>query len=93
MDARYVKPLDEKMILHYVHKLGNSPKIMTLEEGTVIGGFGSSVQALLNKNKIPCIVNMIGLPDLFMEHATQDFQRKIAGLDKDSLKKEILSYF
>ena len=91
INARFVKPLDEKLIIKYAQKI---KKIITLEEGTAKGGFGSAVLELLNKNKIDAELKIIGIPDEFIEHGKPDIQKKLAGIDKESIKlaiKEILS--
>ena len=86
INARFVKPLDSNLILKYSKKIN---KIITLEEGTVVGGFGSAVIELLSDNGIKADVKRIGIPDKFIEHGKQSIQKKIAGIDKESIKKAI----
>lgn len=86
INARFVKPLDEKLILKYSRKI---KKIITLEEGTINGGFGSAVLELLEDSGIKANVKRIGIPDKFIEHGKQDIQKKLAGIGKDSIKKAI----
>jgi len=86
VNARFVKPIDEELILSYAGKI---KKIITLEEGTINGGFGSAVLELLNKNSIKSSIKMIGVPDTFIEHGKPDIQKKLAGIDKESIKKTI----
>lgn len=88
INARFVKPIDDDLILKHSKKI---KKIITLEEGTVNGGFGSAVLELLNKNNMESKIKMIGIPDNFIEHGKPDIQKKLAGIDKESIKKEILS--
>ena len=91
INARFVKPLDEKLILNYAEKIN---KIVTLEEATVNGGFGSAVLELLEDKGLKANVRRIGVPDKFIEHGKPDIQKKLAGIDKESIKKvisEILS--
>ncbi len=83
INARFVKPLDEGLIIKYARKIKN---IITLEEGTVTGGFGSAVIELLEDKGIKANVKRIGVPDKFIEHGKQDIQKKLAGIDKDSIK-------
>lgn len=87
INARFVKPIDEELILRYSKKIKN---IITLEEGTVNGGFGSAVLELLNKNNIKANLKIIGVLDKFIEHGKPDIQKKLAGIDKESIKKAIL---
>ena len=68
-DMRFVKPLDEKL-LHKVlkkHKL-----ILTVEDGCIMGGFGSAVLEFMNDNKYSNIVQRLGIPDKVIEHGSQD---------------------
>lgn len=91
INARFVKPLDEELILKYARKI---KKIVTLEEGTVNGGFGSAVLELLERECIDNKIKIIGIPDKFIEHGKPDIQKKLAGIDKESIKtaiNEILS--
>ncbi|MBI1936022.1 1-deoxy-D-xylulose-5-phosphate synthase [Candidatus Woesearchaeota archaeon] len=91
INARFVKPLDKEIITQYAQKIKN---IITLEEGVVNGGFGSAVLELLEDNGIKANVRRIGVPDHFIEHGKPEIQKKLAGIDKDSIKNvinEILS--
>ena len=86
INARFVKPLDKELILKYSQKIKN---IITLEEGTVNGGFGSAVLELLEDEGVEANVKRIGVPDKFIEHGKPDIQKKLAGIDKESIKKAI----
>jgi len=83
INARYAKPLDKDLILQHAKKIN---KIITLEEGTVNGGFGSAILELLQEHKINANVKRIGVPDKFIEHGKPDIQKKLSGIDKDSIK-------
>ena len=87
INARFVKPLDETLILQYARKIKN---IITLEEATINGGFGSAVLELLEDKGIKANVKRIGIPDTFIEHGKPDIQKKLAGIDKESIKKAIM---
>ena len=89
INARFAKPIDEELILKYAKKF---KKIITLEEGTINGGFGSAILELLEKNNIKADVKRIGIPDEFIEHAKPDIQKKLAGIDKESIKKTIREF-
>ena len=89
INARFVKPLDEDLILKYARKIKN---IITLEEGTVNGGFGSAIIELLEDKGIKANVKRIGIPDKFIEHGKPDIQKKLAGIDKESIKKKIQEF-
>ncbi len=88
INARFVKPLDEELILKYAKKIKN---IITLEEATLNGGFGSAILELLQNKGIKANVKRIGIPDEFIEHGKPDIQKKIAGVDKESIKNAIIN--
>jgi 1-deoxy-D-xylulose-5-phosphate synthase len=66
-DIRFVKPLDEAL-LHEV--FSNYSKIVTVEDGTVVGGFGSAILELMNANGYKADVTILGIPDRLVEHGT-----------------------
>jgi 1-deoxy-D-xylulose-5-phosphate synthase len=86
INSRFVKPLDKNLIIQYAKKIKN---IITLEEGTLNGGFGSAVLELLEDKGIKAQVRRIGIPDNFIEHGRPDIQKKLAGIDKEGIKKVI----
>lgn len=87
-DMRFVKPLDEE-ILHEVGK--RFKRIITVEDGSRNGGFGSAVLEWLNDNGYATSVKRMGLPDKFIEHGTVPQLREIAGIDKESIMREIMA--
>ena len=64
-DMRFVKPLDEEM-LHEVFNKYN--KIITVEDGTIIGGFGSAILEFMAENNYNAMIKMLGVPDKIIEH-------------------------
>ena len=83
-DLRFVKPLDENL-LHTIFNDYNS--IVTIEDGTIIGGFGSAVLEFANKNSYKNDIHVLGVPDHFIEHGTIDELQNSIGLDPINLKK------
>ncbi len=67
VDARFVKPLDEALIVELAARCG---RIVTLEEHVKAGGFGSAVLELLAARGIRVPLLVTGLPDAFVEHGT-----------------------
>ncbi len=67
-DMRFVKPLDELM-LHEI--FGRFEQVITLEDGCIMGGFGSAVLEFMGDNNYHATVRRLGLPDSFVEHGTQ----------------------
>jgi len=88
-NMRFVKPLDEQL-LHQIFK--RFDKIITIEDGTIIGGFGSAVlEFALDNNYSNKTIKRLGVSDDFIEHGTVQKLHKIVGLDKKSILKEIKS--
>ncbi len=89
VNARFVKPLDEYMLTEIFE---NHDIIVTVEDNTVIGGFGSAVLEFASqKGILKRIINM-GIPDRFIEHGPQDVLRKEVGIDADSIYKKVVSH-
>jgi 1-deoxy-D-xylulose-5-phosphate synthase len=66
-DLRYVKPIDEDLL----HEAFSSyDKIITVEDGTVVGGFGSAVLEFMNAHGYKADVKILGIPDRLVEHGT-----------------------
>jgi len=86
-DMRFLKPLDERLLAEIGQRY---QRIVTIEDGVRNGGFGSAVMEWLNDhNFTPHIVRM-GLPDRFVEHGTVSELRTIVGIDKESIKRQLL---
>ncbi len=81
-DMRFVKPLDEDL-LHEVFK--NHKTIITVEDGTIKGGFGSAILEFASDNNYKNTIKTLGIPDTFVEHGKVDELQKLIGLDLESL--------
>jgi 1-deoxy-D-xylulose-5-phosphate synthase len=89
VNARFVKPLDEHLILTLAAKHG---RVLTVEENVLAGGFGSAVLELLaDRDLFGLTVKRCGIPDVFVEHGTQDILRKKYGLDATGILKSALT--
>ncbi|HKK99414.1 MAG TPA: transketolase C-terminal domain-containing protein, partial [Desulfotignum sp.] len=85
IDARFVKPLDETLLLA---KAGQCRKIITVEEHVLAGGFGSAVLELfMDKGLTDLCVKRIGIGDCYVEHGPQDVLRKAYQIDADAVAK------
>ncbi|MDP7179885.1 MAG: 1-deoxy-D-xylulose-5-phosphate synthase [Candidatus Woesearchaeota archaeon] len=84
VNARFAKPLDEQLIIKLANKI---PNILTVEENTLEGGFGSSILEILEKNNIKANVERIGVPDKFVEAGPIDVLKKSIGLTKENIAK------
>ncbi|MEI8204334.1 MAG: 1-deoxy-D-xylulose-5-phosphate synthase [Bacteroidota bacterium] len=85
-DIRYLKPIDEEL-LHQIFK--NHKEIITLEDGTIKGGLGSAVLEFMNLYHYHANIQLLGIPDEYIEQATQEEQYKLCGFDVDSIVKVI----
>lgn len=66
-DMRFAKPLDEELLHEVFSKFD---KIVTVEDGTVVGGFGSAILEFMNQNNYKADVKILGIPDRIVEHGT-----------------------
>ena len=90
VNARFVRPLDQELIIPLVSKL---KKVVTMEEGTLIGGFGSAIVEMLNDNEINVPVYRIGIPDVLVDHASPDQSKEKLGLKPDQMAEKIIKKF
>jgi 1-deoxy-D-xylulose-5-phosphate synthase len=87
INARFVKPLDEQLIVETVSAI---KKVVTIEENVLHGGFGTAVLALLAEKGISGVeVKRLGIPDAFVKHATQAEQRREYDLDEEGIIRTI----
>lgn len=77
-DMRFLKPIDEE-ILHEAFK--NHKHIITIEDGSVIGGLGSAALEFMSDNGYASKVKRLGVPDKWVEHGTQEELYKECGFD------------
>jgi 1-deoxy-D-xylulose-5-phosphate synthase len=85
-DLRFVKPLDEEM-LHEVFT--NYKKIVTVEDGTVVGGTGSAVLEFMAKYGYHTQVKMLGMPDAVIEHGEQKELYAECGFDATAIMQTV----
>jgi len=90
VNARFVKPLDKNLIMPLASRL---QKVVTMEEGTLIGGFGSAIVELFNDNDINIPVYRIGIPDVLVDHASPDQSNEKLGLMPDQMADKIVKKF
>src|SRR5690625_2738824 len=87
-DMRFAKPLDEELLHNIAQKY---KKIITIEDGTIVGGFGSAVVEFLNDHDYKHIkVKRLGIPDQVIEHGSQLQQHQECGYDSESIKDTII---
>jgi 1-deoxy-D-xylulose-5-phosphate synthase len=88
INARFVKPLDQATIGKAIEECGF---VLTVEEGCLMGGFGSAVLEAANEAGLNTAhVRRIGLPDRYVLHAERDEQLAEVGLDVDGITASAL---
>jgi 1-deoxy-D-xylulose-5-phosphate synthase len=88
-DLRFVKPLDEEL-LHNIFKRFN--KIITVEDGTIVGGFGTAIVEFMADNGYNAEIIKLGVPDKFIEHGTLKELYHECGYDVESIAQTIKKY-
>ena len=83
-DMRFVKPLDAKL-LHTILK--DYKTIFTIEDGTIIGGFGAAILEFSSQNNYHNKIKILGIPDNFIAHGSVSELQNEIGLDAKSLAK------
>ena len=87
-DMRFVKPID-KEILHEVGK--NFKAVITIEDGTIVGGFGSAVLEFMSENGYSINIKRLGVPDQFIDHGTPQELHRECGFDVEGIIKTVKS--
>ncbi|MFC2062464.1 1-deoxy-D-xylulose-5-phosphate synthase [Chloroflexota bacterium] len=91
INARFAKPLDTELITDVAVRV---KRLLTVEENTLSGGFGSSVIGLLQKSGTSDIqVESLGIPDEFVEQGSQVAIRAKYGLDAEGIVRQVLTLF
>ena len=83
-DMRFVKPLDEEMLHEVFSKYS---KIITVEDGTTIGGFGSAILEFMAAHQYNAEVRMLGIPDRLVEHGTLKQLHRECGYDAQGIEE------
>jgi len=86
VNCRFIKPMDTACLENVKNKFSN---IITLEEGTINGGFGDGVASWLLENGYSGTLKRIGLPDSFVQHGSRDQILNDLGLDENGLVTSI----
>ena len=89
VNMRFVKPLDERLLNDTAKKF---EKIITVEENSITGGFGSGVLEYFSEKNYKNDILRIGLPDKYIEHGTQAQLYKMLGIDAEGLYKKIKKF-
>ncbi|MCB0748691.1 MAG: 1-deoxy-D-xylulose-5-phosphate synthase [Ignavibacteriae bacterium] len=88
-NMRFIKPLDTEML----DKIANTyKKIITIEENSIVGGFGSAVLEYFNSMNYKNDIKILGIPDKFIDHGTQAELHKILEIDPDGIAKKVRDF-
>ena len=87
-DMRFAKPIDEAMLHEVFSKF---TKIITVEDGTIVGGFGSAVLEFMNEHGYKADVKIMGIPDRLVEHGTPKQLYDEIGLDANGIANMLRS--
>ena len=88
-DMRFLKPFDMDMIREICSEYRY---VVTVEDGSVKGGFGSAFLEAMHEMDCPVNVRCFGIPDKFIAHGTQDEQYRECGIDPESIAENIIKY-
>lgn len=86
INARFVKPLDQELIVNLAKRVRY---VVTVEEGCKMGGFGSAVLEALSEAGVTVKTKVLGLPDWFIEQGPQDLLRERYGLTADGIYRSV----
>ncbi len=90
VNARFLRPLDDELLHPLAQRIG---KVVTIEEGTLAGGFGSAVtESLIDADLKPSILRL-GIPDVLVDHATPQQSFEQLGLTPSQMAETIFSFY
>ncbi len=86
INMRFIKPLDNVMLDNIAARFS---KIITLEENTLMGGFGSGILEYFAEKNYKNDILRVGLPDNFIEHGTQEELHSLLGIDPNGIAEKV----
>jgi 1-deoxy-D-xylulose-5-phosphate synthase len=90
VNARFIKPLDDELITRYCRPFA---RVITVEEGSLAGGFGSAVMERVQQLNIRDVqFHRIGIPDEYVHHGAQDVLRAQYDLDANGIAKRVREF-
>ena len=90
INARFLRPLDEALILPMARRIG---RVVTFEEGALAGGFGAAVVECLNDHEVLVPVLRLGIPDVLVDHASPEQSKQALGLTPPQMARRIQEKF
>ncbi len=89
INARFIKPLDQELILSWARK---TERVITIEENVLQGGFGSAVLEMFQESLFtPSGFMRLGIPDTFVPHGGQSTLRNLYGIDAEGIERAALA--
>lgn len=88
IDMRFLKPLDETMLHNVFRKY---KIILTIEDGTVKGGLGTSVVSFAAAHNYTSKIEILGIPDVFLEQGSIDELKDLVGISAEKIKQRLLT--
>ena len=86
VNGRFIKPMDENLL----EELSERYEVfITVEDNTVVGGFGAGILEWLARRGIQKRVVNLGVPDMFIEHGNQNLLRNTVGIDAEGIEKAV----
>jgi 1-deoxy-D-xylulose-5-phosphate synthase len=85
-DMRFVKPLDEQLLHEIFSKY---KKIITVEDGCLMGGFGSAIGEFMMEHQYTATIKRLGIPDRFIEHGEQKELYAECHFDAEAIKNAV----
>lgn len=89
INGRFIKPMDREMLVEVAEK---TKRILTVEENSLIGGFGAGVLEVLSEEGLTVPVKILGLPDRFLPHGSQRTLRHTLSLDKEGIARKVIDW-
>ena len=91
VNARFAKPVDEELVIKASRHTG---RVLVVEENVLAGGFGTAVLETLSRARVADVtVDRLGMPDAFVEQASQAVQRRNLGLDAEGIARKVRESF
>ena len=85
-DMRFAKPLDEALLHEVFSKFD---KVITIEDGTIVGGMGSAILEFMAQHNYHATVKMLGIPDRIVEHGTPKELHRECGYDAAGIAQTV----
>lgn len=87
INARFIKPLDEELLVKWARRCG---RVLTVEENSIAGGFGSGVLELFAKKGLTLPVRLLGIEDCFVEQGPRSLMLSLCGIDAAGIYRAAL---